>query len=70
MKLCHLKVELKPLKLRPTQISFNTAISACGRCGQWQPALALLDIIPKRQIAVDVLALNGVLSVTWLKLKP
>ena len=33
--------ELRILELRCTTILFNSAITACGRCAQWEMALAI-----------------------------
>ena len=49
---------------RPSQLSFNTAISSCSRCGEWPAALAIFQGA-QHLIAADVLALNGILSVSW-----
>lgn len=36
--------------LAPDEVSFSTAIHACGRAGQWQKALSLLHAMEANQV--------------------
>ena len=42
----------------PSVHSFNAAITACEKAGQWERALALLDEMRARGVAPDVGAIN------------
>lgn len=39
---------------RMTNYAFNSAITACGKCGRWKEALQLLEAMPKARIRPDI----------------
>ena len=43
-------------------IGFNAAISACGKGGQWQRALSLLDDMRKAGATMDVISFSAAVS--------
>ncbi len=36
--------------MMPNKITYNAAISACGKGGQWQLALNFLNLIPEARV--------------------
>ncbi|CAJ1336115.1 unnamed protein product [Effrenium voratum] len=46
----------------PSELSWNTAISACDKGLQWQRALALLAAMPRARLRGDVVSFNSALS--------
>eukprot|EP00959_Pyramimonas_sp_CCMP1952_P100398 2100319-Pyramimonas_sp.AAC.1 len=46
----------------PDVISHSTVISACDRCAQWQPALALLSAMRPPLPPPDAYAFNSTIS--------
>eukprot|EP00933_Yihiella_yeosuensis_P079342 TRINITY_DN9183_c0_g1_i7.p1 TRINITY_DN9183_c0_g1~~TRINITY_DN9183_c0_g1_i7.p1 ORF type:complete len:143 (-),score=10.34 TRINITY_DN9183_c0_g1_i7:198-626(-) len=46
-------------KVAPNTISYNAAISACQRGGQWQLALNLLSLMPQSEISPDAISYNA-----------
>jgi pentatricopeptide repeat domain-containing protein 1 len=49
-------------KISPYVTSFNAAISACEKGGQWEQALALFQAIPKAKISPNVISYNAAIS--------
>ena len=43
--------------------SYNGAISACEKGGQWQEALSLFEAMPKAKIRPDVISCSAAISV-------
>ncbi|CAK0868361.1 unnamed protein product [Prorocentrum cordatum] len=54
--------ELRGLRLEPSVVSCNAAISACEKCGQWQRALVLLGEAEETSAEPDVLSYNAAIS--------
>ena len=49
-------------RLEPDVYSFNAAIRACGKSGQWEKALQLLDEMQQRRLEPDVISFNAAIS--------
>ena len=50
------------MKVTPNGISYNAAISACEKTGQWQLALSLLSSMPKMKVTPDGISYNAAIS--------
>jgi len=48
--------------IQPTLVSFNAALSACAKLGDWQRAQSLLDEIRSRQMSPDTVSFNAAIS--------
>lgn len=61
-----LMAEMREYGIAPDVFTFSTAITACGRAGQWKLALSLLDEMAQGeaedQLAPDVVAINSAIS--------
>ena len=49
-------------KVQPNVISYNAAVSACEKGGQWQEAMTLFEAMPKAQIQPNVISYNAGIS--------
>ena len=47
---------------KPNIHCFSAAISACGKCGQWEKALQLLDEMQQRRLEPDVISFSAAIS--------
>ena len=54
--------ELRASGLEPSAISFNAAISACEKGGEWERALALVDEMRARGPAPNAISFNAAIS--------
>lgn len=39
---------------RMTNYAFNSAMTACSKCGRWKEALQLLEAMPKARVRPDI----------------
>ncbi|CAE8656581.1 unnamed protein product [Polarella glacialis] len=46
----------------PNEITYNAAISACEKGGQWQVALNLLSLVPEARVVPDKISYNAAIS--------
>ena len=53
---------MKEVSKTPKVISFNSAISACEKCSEWQMALELLAALPAAHLEADGITFNAALS--------
>ena len=49
-------------QINPNVISYNAAISACQKRGEWQQAVSLFRAMPQARITPDVVSYNAVIS--------
>jgi pentatricopeptide repeat domain-containing protein 1 len=49
-------------KFQPNQISYNAAISACEKAGEWQQALTLLSLMPEVMVVPNEITYNAAIS--------
>ena len=49
-------------KVLPDEITYNAAISACEKSGQWQLALNLLSLMPKAEVLPSEITFNAAIS--------
>jgi pentatricopeptide repeat protein len=50
------------MRVTPNQFSYNAAISACEKGGQWQLALSLLNTMADMRVIQDVISYSAVIS--------
>merc|ERR1711904_202411 len=63
MRALSLLHQMRECGVTPDVISFNAAISACEKGGQWEQALALLDKMRKNGVTPpDVISFNAAIS--------
>jgi pentatricopeptide repeat protein len=48
--------------IKPSDVTFNVAITACGNGGQWKKALELLSVMRKRQIPINLYVYNAAIT--------
>lgn len=48
--------EMQAAGIKPDQIAYGTAVSACAMAGQWQKAVALLADMRRSKLRPDVVA--------------
>jgi pentatricopeptide repeat domain-containing protein 1 len=53
---------MRNARISPTVISYNAAVSACEKGGQWQQALFLLQTMPKANLRIDVISYSAAIS--------
>ena len=53
---------MKSSGVEPSVISYNAAISACEKGGQWEPALQLLEEMKSSGIEPDVISYSAAIS--------
>ena len=58
----HLLSQMSVSTLAPNDVSFNAAISACEKCGEWQMALRLLSKMFAAAIFPTVISFNASIS--------
>ena len=54
--------EILRRSLEVSQISFNSAITACGKAAQWQAAVELLWQMPSTSLTPDVISYNAAVA--------
>ncbi|CAN0568048.1 unnamed protein product, partial [Ectocarpus sp. 12 AP-2014] len=48
-----------PAAVRPDVFSYSAAITACGNCGEWRRALALLRVMREQGVPPNVVSYNA-----------
>lgn len=51
-----------PMVVRPDVFSYSAAITACGNCGEWRRALALLQVMREQGVPPNVRFLEKIQS--------
>ncbi|CAJ1345547.1 unnamed protein product [Effrenium voratum] len=64
----HLDVlrDMRAMSVRANTITMNTALSACEKISQWQPALALMIEMKDSELLPDVITFNAAISAARL----
>jgi pentatricopeptide repeat domain-containing protein 1 len=59
LKLLH---EMEAKNIPPTEVSYSVTIKACGKSGQWEKALELLDVMRSKQMKINIFVYNAAIG--------
>jgi pentatricopeptide repeat domain-containing protein 1 len=59
LKLLH---EMEANNIPPTEVSYSVTIKACGRSGQWERALELLDVMRSKKMKINIFVYNAAIG--------